>query len=94
MTMKVTETRKTQFDNHQKIVIWPKTCVELQQVCSPQLGGNGKGSEMEKFSMFCNVLSEEYISRITCLGVLPFHQFLQIGQEQAGGGDDFKKKDL
>ena len=49
---------------------------------------------MEKFSMFCNVLSEEYISRITCLGVLPFHQFLQIGQEQAGGGDDFKKKDL
>ena len=49
---------------------------------------------MEKFSMFCNVLSEEYISRITCLGVLPFDQFLQIGQEQAGGGDDFKKKDL
>ena len=29
-----------------------------------------------------------------CLGVLLFNQFLQIGQEQADGGDDFKKKDL
>ena len=35
MTMKVTETLKTRFDNHQKIVFWPKTCLELQQVCSP-----------------------------------------------------------
>ena len=34
MTMKVTETLKTRFDDHQKIVFWPKTCLELQQECS------------------------------------------------------------
>ena len=78
------------FDYHQEIISWPKTCLKIGTWF---IRGNRKGSEMKKFSMFCNLL-QELNCRKKCHGLLPFNQFLQIGQEQAGGGDDFKKKDL